>query len=782
MNPDELFPDFSRRTPDTATRKIKSQPSKDFAMFASVAVLAPFMSPFTYGIPESMAKQMRVGSIVEVPFGKQILGGCVMALSERPPEDLPANKIRSIKALRTPEFYLETRELELAQWIAERTMAPIGETISCVSFIGFSDISIRTVERYALTTDYQTKLASGKSPGTKMKIVIETLAANPNAPMSAAEIETQTKLGSVHDALKRLLNRQIITRDTDIVERMDDYAQAPKGDKPLPLTEEQQIATTQINASIDHNTPDVYLLHGVTGSGKTEVYLNAIRHTLDLGGDAICLVPEISLTPQAVDRFRRRFGDMVGVYHSRLSIGQKFDLWRRVISGHCRVMIGARSALFTPFQNLRLIILDEEHENSYKQNNAPRYHCREVAIEIAKRRSLPVVLGSATPNVESYYQTQNGNWKLLTLSNRVDSQPLPTVHIIDMSRELLEHPKSELLSQDLINALKHAKEAGEMSILFINRRGFFSIIRCSNCGAILRCDNCEVPLTYHKTGNTLRCHYCEQQYAPVTDCPHCLEKEGLKGTLIALGIGTQRLEETVQKLFPDANIRRMDYDTTRTKNAYIEAWNEISHGQTDILIGTQMIARGLHIENVTVVGVPLADISLYQPDFRSTERTFCLLTQVAGRAGRGDKPGHVYIQTYAPFNYAIRFAQKHDYNGFYQKEIRLRKILRFPPFSTLAAILATGREEEAVATMAKEFASILNARLWEMPKSDIVVLGPNPAPIAKIENSFRWRILVRGTDDEKIREVLKFAMNEYAQTTGHQNVQITVDINPTELM
>ncbi len=770
----ELLTSPSAQEPKTVSK---------YSRYAQVAVQTPVDRPFTYGIPDAMDATIRVGSIVTVPFGAKNLPGAVIAIETELPPEVPLSKIRAIKQIRTPDFHIDQYLIDLAYWIADETLSSLGDTLACLSFIGFADTRSSKEMFYTLTKEFVENRELPKRLGKTMKAVISAmLAKTPTVPITATQIANACGTKVTRQTLKRLEELGIIESQIKIKERPDEYEKDIGTNAPPPtLTAEQVEAIDKIHAAMTADKGEVFVLQGVTGSGKTEIYLQAIQKALDMGGTAICLVPEISLTPQAVERFRNRFGDTVGVYHSRLSIGQKYDLWQRVKQKRCRVMIGARSALFTPFDHLKVLILDEEHESSYKQDSTPRYHSREVAAELARRLDIPLILGSATPSIETYYRAKTGVWTLLTLTQRIDGQPLPQVEVINMSRELLLHPEHDILSENMVNAIKGALDAHQMTILFLNRRGFYTIIRCSKCGAILQCDNCEVPLTYHKNSNVLKCHYCEQQYAPSVDCPHCV-KEGIHRSMVAIGIGTQRIEETVAKLFPQARIKRMDFDTTRSKNAYVEAWSEISGGKVDILIGTQMIARGLHIENVTVVGVPLADVTLFQPDYRSTERTFSLLTQVAGRAGRGKEEGKVYIQTYAPHNYAIGFAQKHDYNGFYEREIKLRRLLYFPPFTKLCSVLATGLDNDQVNAMITEFSRIIRARLWEDPTIKMKAFGPNPASIAKIENTYRYRLLLRGEDPAEMRAILRHALTEFEQVPGHQQVRLTIDFDPYDLL
>jgi primosomal protein N' (replication factor Y) len=459
-----------------------------------------------------------------------------------------------------------------------------------------------------------------------------------------------------------------------------------------------------------------------------------------------------------------------------MTIGQKFDLWRRVRDGHCRIMVGARSALFTPFDDLRIIVVDEEHEASYKQDSSPRYHARDVAIVRAQRDNCTVALGSATPSVETYFKAQSGKFHLLSLPERIDFRPLPAVRVVDMTREAKENQNVDLFSGPLQSAISDALGNGDQVLVFLNRRGFFNFVVCLDCKAAARCEHCDVAMTYHKTGEALICHYCNSRRKRPSACEACGSRE-----VTMIGVGTQRVEEKLQAQYPEYPLIRMDLDTTRHRTAYIEAWRRIERQEVKIILGTQMVAKGLHLENVTVVGVPLADVSLFQPDFRSAERAFSLLTQVAGRAGRGAKPGQVIIQTYVPHHYAIAFAQTHDYRGFYDKEIRVRQVLRFPPHFRLISVLGLGKDSKATAELFREFARRLSNAAFRT-NGAVTVLGPAPAPLARIEDHYRWRLLLRGREHRIMKDVLKEALRHYSELPGKSKVLLIVDIDPQDLL
>lgn len=716
-----------------------------------------------------MTADLQVGSIVEVPFSGRTARGCVLEFAAEHPEG-PLRKLKPIAKHLSPEYRLEPELIQLALWIADYYLSPPGDALSTASFIGFNDVAVQSEMRYRLAP--QADIQTGRL-GAKQKAVLALLQQR-GGSVTSSEIALVT--GANAATLHRLVETGLILTEQQTIQRADDYGPLPDADVALRLNKTQQAVFAYVSEAMDRRQPRTFLLHGVTGSGKTEIYLQAIRKALDEGGEAIVLVPEISLTPQTVDRFRRRFGNIVGVYHSRLTLGQKFDLWRSVKSGYTKILVGARSAIFTPFENLRVVVVDEEHENSYKQDSSPRYHARDVAIKRAHDSGAVVVLGSATPSVETYYKAQSGKFQLLTLPERIDVKPMPPIRVIDMTLEAKENRNPDLFSEPLRTAIETTLSRGEQVLLFLNRRGFFNFMICMECNTPVRCKHCDATLTMHRPKNMLLCHYCGREYVPPKKCPDCENPE-----MSLLGTGTQRVEEHVQQLFPKARVIRMDLDTTRKRNAFLDAWRRIERGEVDIILGTQMIAKGIHLENVTLVGVPLADVSLFQPDFRAAERAFSVLTQVAGRAGRGDKPGQVILQTYVPHHYAIHFAQTHDYIGFYQKEIRVRQVLRFPPHYRLMGVLATGKDEEDTAGLFKEFSRMLRNAAFRF-QDEVMVLGPVPAPIARINDEYRWRVLLRGRDHRLMRDVLQAALDRFAEYPGKSKIQLITDVDPMDLL
>jgi primosomal protein N' (replication factor Y) len=592
----------------------------------------------------------------------------------------------------------------------------------------------------------------------------------------------------------RLFEREI-ERNPYFVSSPSQPATANKPEMPaIILNAEQAEAVQRVSAALTQQAFEVFLLHGITGSGKTQVYIETIRHALAQGQAAIMLVPEISLTPQAVARFQANFGHLIAVLHSHMSAGERYDAWRRVHRGDARVVIGARSAVFAPVKNLGLIVVDEEHEGSYKQADpAPRYHARDVAIVRAKMSRAVVLLGTATPSIESYTNAQRGKYTLLELPNRIDNVPLPSVRILDMMTWRKTTPDREGIFSRLLHEKIGEKLAKQEQIILLqNRRGFAPLIRCVNCGFVRYCDACNLPMTYHKSrfslnnfnkeerdkrGNLLRCHYCNAYERAPDVCPQC---KGLD--IIFKGIGTQKVELALKELFPQARVVRMDLDTTRGKLAHDRILREFGEHKYDILLGTQMIAKGLDFHKVTLVGVVSADTALLRPDFRAGERTFQLLTQVAGRAGRRNLPGEVIVQTYSPDDVCMVCAREHDFKSFYRHEVREREALRFPPFSRLALVLFRHRDNERLRGIAQDFAALLK-RIG----GPFRVFGPAPSPLERIQNEFRWQVLIKN-DMEKdpsayqTRATLNRVAQFFHQANRNRRVRMIVDVDPVSML
>ncbi|MBI5125734.1 MAG: primosomal protein N', partial [Planctomycetes bacterium] len=563
--------------------------------------------------------------------------------------------------------------------------------------------------------------------------------------------------------------------------------------RPKPeLTPEQGQALSLIRTQFslcrgDRPVAPTVLLQGVTGSGKTEVYLRAIEEVLAMGRGAIVLVPEISLTPQAIERYGGRFGNIIAVLHSHLTGAERYDQWQAIRGGKARVVIGARSAVFAPVENLGLIVVDEEHEVTYKQDTSPRYHAREVALMRAREEGAVVILGSATPSLETYFNALMGRYQRAILSQRIGQRPLPRVEIVDMKEGFHEGRHTRLISRRLELYMKECLSRGEQALLFLNRRGFSPFVSCPRCGYVLRCKRCDVPLTYHKRQHSTICHYCSYEVKPQENCPECAGAR-----LNYFGLGTERIEEEMGRYFPGYKALRMDSDSMKGRNAHAKALKSFERGEVQILVGTQMIAKGLDLPNVTLVGVISADTILNLPDFRAVERTFQLLAQVAGRAGRGPKGGRVVVQTFNPRQYAILAAAAHDYEGFADRELEYRRELGYPPFGYMARIVLVGPKEERVKDRAQKLAEALRQVAsapspTKVTTSGVEVAGPAPAPIPRIKSQFRWQLSLRSPHSEAIKELLEGrhppkADSRQASGGNTGGVRITIDIDPYSML
>ena len=541
----------------------------------------------------------------------------------------------------------------------------------------------------------------------------------------------------------------------------------------LKLTLEQQNAFDQITNKMEIEQYEEFLIHGVTGSGKTEIYLQLIGKALEQNKTAIVLVPEISLTPQMIDRFISRFNkEEIAVLHSKLSIGERYDEWNKIKAGNAKIVIGARSAIFAPLENIGVIIIDEEHDSSYKSEAVPKYDAKEIAKKIAKENNCPLVLGSATPDLNTYYKAKQGNIKLLELTKRANNSDLPTVQIVDLKAELANGNRS-MLSYLLHDAIEKNLEEKRQTILFLNRRGFSTFIMCRECGYTVKCKNCNISLTYHQYENKLKCHYCGYEQNVVTVCPECHSTK-----IRYFGTGTQRLEQEINKVFPNATTIRMDKDTVTKKNSHEDILNKFRDENIDILIGTQMIVKGHHFPNVTLVGVVAADSSLNIDDYRANERTFQILTQVAGRAGREKLKGQVIIQTYNPDNFAIQCAKNQDYKEFYETEIALRQQLMYPPFKDIILINFNGLSENEIKKVSLEVYKYL---MENLNLDEFKVMKPMPSPIDRIQNHIRWRMIVKGNMTPEANYVFNNCL-KLIYDNNYKNTRVTIDVNPNSMM
>jgi primosomal protein N' (replication factor Y) len=790
----------------------------------------PIDRPFDYIVPETLTSIIEPGARVKVPFGPRKVIGYITKLKEE--SDLEASKLRPIHELVDLEPVLTNELLDLSKWLAEQTlsyeidamqvMLPAAmrakyekfilvnepEEINDIEFnlflAGRDRVPMKEAESRnllgvlkGLVKDEIVTVDTKVSQQTAMKKVRmirmekapelerikETLNQNAkrqielvnwmidNAGKIIPAKSITEELGIQSTVIKALIERGAAYEEYEEVYREPEAPGLKDVPIPLHLTEEQDIALESISTSIQNEKPETFLLHGVTGSGKTEVYLRAIQQVLANGKEAIVLVPEISLTPQMTARFKARFGPLVAVMHSALSSGEKYDEWRKIRRGEVKVVVGARSAIFAPFENVGIIILDEEHEGTYKQEDTPRYHARDVAIKRAEYYNCPVILGSATPSLESYARATKGVYTLLTLMKRARNQALPEVAIVDMRNELKSGNRS-MFSVALAEAIRKRLEAGEQSILFLNRRGFSSFVLCRDCGTTVECPNCDISLTYHRANERLKCHYCGHEERVPLICPEC-ESEHIR----FFGTGTQKVEEEIANLVPEARVIRMDVDTTRRKGSHERLLRQFSEGKADILLGTQMIAKGLDFPNITLVGVLAADTTLHLADFRAAEKTFQLMTQVSGRAGRHELPGEVFIQTYSPEHYAIELAKEHHYEPFYNLEMAARRQYGYPPFYFVTLIQFTHEDVLKVADYAGRASTFLQSNL----SPETVIIGPTAAAISRVNNRYRYQCLLKYKKEPKLTETLQQLIRLYRTDWIKAGLTMSVDVDPVSI-
>ena len=739
------------------------------APVAHVIVEIALNREFDYEIPDSLRDAVQLGSLVEVPFGTRHTRGYVIGLAGESAHD----KLKEITRVVGDRPLIAPEILELARWISRYYMAPIEHAVRTVLPSPVRKPGARFKERLHVVPEDKAQQALHvdklRASHARRAKILDLILAEGEIFLSELTTRAKTTAGTV-----RKLEEEGFVRIASRAELRNPLAdQNVLPTEPLELMPQQAGALKAIRASMDTLEPAVILLYGVTGSGKTEIYLQAIQTALDRGQGAIVLVPEIALTPQTVRRFSARFGDRIAVLHSSLSTGERHDEWHRVRDGDARIVIGARSALFAPVQDLGLIIVDEEHETSYKQEESPRYNARDVAVMRGHQQRVAVVLGTATPSLESMHNAQRGKYGLATLPHRVDHRRMPAVRIVDMRSEAAHGGgRIPIFAKDLVMAMHDRLDRREQIMLFLNRRGFSTSITCPICGHVIDCSECSVSMTYHKRHDLLHCHICGARRGVPAVCPN---PECRDPAFKYAGVGTQRVEEVVRKLCPRAAVARMDADTTTRKGSHEEILNEFRRGKIDILVGTQMIAKGLHFPNVTLVGVVNADVSLHMPDFRAGERTFQLLTQVAGRAGRGDVMGEVFVQTFTPSNPSIQAARQQNYDLFYDQEIEFRRELKYPPFSRLVCITLTGPSEPLVELTAKELVRQLQSRLSE----EIICSDPAPAPLAKARGNYRYQVMLRGPTAAAVTSPVRRAVEAF---TWPRDVKHTVDVDALSLM
>lgn len=781
---------------------------------------------FEYHIPKELT-DVAVGSRVVVPFGRRKVQGFVVGISETTSytgklkdllvviDELPpltpelialsktlADKIfsyritilqsmlprvmkanyRKILVPLTDEIKENTlfkgEPLDLNEVSDLETIVKIKKLIknnqAKIEYLVENKAKKKQVAAYLLTktrTEYQDILGGIRTTARNQRALLNNIVEKYNEyPKLGSTIESE--LGISSSTLRAAEKKGwLLKKEQEIYRNPLKDFESNASKHSVRLNSEQLDALNSIGTSIKEKEAKTFLLEGITGSGKTEVYLHAISTALEQKRNALMLVPEISLTPQMVKQVKERFGDNVAVLHSGLSEGEKYDEWRRIRRGEAQVVVGARSAIFAPLKNIGLIVIDEEHESSYKQNDTPRYHARDVALLRSKFHNCPVVLGSATPSLASRARAQKGRYELLRLTKRANQKSLPKVDLIDL--KTVEFAGGQFdLSIPLVDAIKEKLAKKEQVILLLNRRGFASFMLCRNCGFVLRCPNCDISLTLHKDTGQMQCHYCGHKEPIPRKCPNCQSEK-----IRFLGTGTQKVQEELETLLPDAKILRMDVDTTRRKGSYKKILDSFGNHQADILLGTQMIAKGLDFPNVTLVGVINADTALSLPDFNSSEKTFDLLTQVAGRAGRAEKTGRVMIQTYNPENYAIKLAQSQDYEGFYQKEMQVRFQGNYPPFFYTTLITITSKNEQSAA---KE-AFVIKRKLMRELHAPTIILGPTPSSVAKIKNQYYYQILVKYKYEPKLHDLLHQIQDD-AQLAQKRGLNIYIDNEPERIM
>lgn len=745
--------------------------------YAEVVVDTPHAGSdrmFHYLVPPALTDQVKPGIRVWVPFGPRNVAGVVVALADSASVAQP----KEIKQILEPEPIFDPVMLELARWIAEYYLCPLSKVLKCFLPTGLKAKSQEVIS-LGLTTEEElaAAVAYWQTLDPRVAKLLTWLGENGETPVN--KLGRLLPAAGKKDLLVDLVDRGLITSQSYAVtpkqrERKGETAEPAALADPKPLlTVEQAKALNQIVDALDRSQYQVLNLHGVTGSGKTEIYLRAIEHLLPSGRQAIVLVPEISLTPQIIAQFHRRFGSQVAVLHSRLTTAERRQEWLKIQTGQVTIAVGARSAVFAPFKKLGLIIIDEEHETSYKQEDQPRYHARDVARKRAELADIVLILGSATPSVETCQASAEGRYGLISLAERVEARPLPPVTVVDLREEIKAGNRS-IFSGILQYKIKDRLDKGEQTILFLNRRGYATFVSCRHCGLVLTCPRCGIALTYHASIQQLTCHYCNYEKKPPRECPSC------RSVYIRhFGTGTERVEAEVARLFPAARTIRVDVDTTAQRGIYEKMYHAFRRGDADILVGTQMIAKGLDFPNVTLVGVVSADPALNLPDFRAGERAFQLLTQVAGRAGRGRKPGEVIIQTYQPDHYSVVTAQSHDYAAFYAEEIRHRARWGYPPYRQLVRIVVSGFQE----AMVRQGAELLGRYLTKyLPAEGCEVLGPAPAFLERIKNRWRWQIVLKGDSTAVMREIITKGTVDFEQNHQHRGLRLSIDVDPLGML
>ncbi|HLA11964.1 MAG TPA: primosomal protein N' [Pyrinomonadaceae bacterium] len=817
-------------------------PTSTQARYAEVAVPYHVFNTFTYRLPGALQQVAKPGARIVVPLGPRMVTGYIVAvLDQLNTTSLVESDIKDAEEILDATPIVTPELLQITKWVSEYYLAPWGEVIKAALPPGISppierfvsitekgrqelsdpSASLSPVGRQLLTTllesnDCETETLTREAGRSKAVRELRELEAR-----ELVNVIQRASPGSVRARLRkvvRLISSGNLEKVTEPQRRVIEYLggqdwvplqrllsgadvsassiktlqkkglievaeeslrRDPLAGELLPpveqlaLTAAQAEALQNIEAAIKQKIFVSFLLHGVTGSGKTEVYIRAMSLALEAGGSALMLVPEIALTPVFSRRLRAHFGDHVAIFHSSLSRGERFDEWTRVKAGIARVVIGTRSAVFAPVQNLALVVVDEEHEASYRQEDSPQYNARDTAIVRAQTEGAVVVLGSATPSLESFHNAHSGKYRYLELPQRIANRPLAQAELVDMRRVFDKHKKPQVFADELLQAISDTHERGEQSIILINRRGYSSFVLCRSCGETIQCPNCDVTLTYHRSERVIVCHYCNHREAAPTQCPTCEGKY-----IYYIGEGTEQIQALLQQRFPQLRIARIDRDTTARRRVFEKSLSDFSEGKLDMLVGTQMLAKGHDYPNVTLVGVVSVDVGLALADFRAAERTFQLLTQVAGRAGRGDRPGQVLIQTYHPDHYALKHASRQDYLGFYRDEIRHRQNHSYPPFVSLASMLIHGAELGLVRSDALALRKELDAANSERACR---ILGPAPAPLARLKKEFRYQVLIKSRSRRTLREVSRLAINAVAKQ-GVNPRSINLNIDPVSML
>ena len=826
---------------------IASQTSAEsIAQFAQVAVPVHLRKLFTYRVPPSMRRSIRVGSRVMIQLGSKSMAGYIVALLPRlrTGTSLVESEIKEIQELLDVEPPITPEVLELTRWVADYYFAPWGEVLRAALPAGINATVEQTVsitekgqrevsnsanddstQHCALTLlaresefevsafclhfgssripkwlreleadgsierGYRTRKAATSAKRRRAVRLVRGSAADADHATTEAQrralnvltkhsgalaVATLTEEAGISESVIKTLIKKGLAVQFDEELRRDPLANAqlPETDR-LTLTDAQASALRSLEEAMTARAFAPFLLHGVTGSGKTEVYLQAMHRALELDRGAMMLVPEISLTPILSRRLRAHFGDLIAIFHSSLSKGERFDEWSRLRSGEARVVLGTRSAVFAPVKNLGLIVIDEEQDSSYRQEESPFYHARDTAIVRAQKESAVVVLGSATPSLESFHNAQSSKYKYVELPDRIGNRPLARAEIVDLREVFARQKKPAVFSDELMQAIEQTHARKEQTIILLNRRGYSSFILCRSCGESIECPNCDVTLTYHRSDRTLVCHYCNYRQRAPSECPNCGSKY-----IFYVGEGTEQIEELLRKRFPQMRIGRIDRDTKVRRREFEQTLFDFAKGEIDLLVGTQMLAKGHDFPNVTLVGVISVDAGLALPDFRAAERTFQLITQVAGRAGRGDLPGRVLIQTYHPHHYALRHATAQDYRAFYNEEIRHRRNHGYPPFVALALLLVRHKDPARVRSTAQQLRNLLAEANRDHACR---ILGPAPAPFARLRNEHRIQILLKSRSRKQMRAVIDEAMNNY-EGAGGDTRTVTLEIDPVNMM